>query len=153
MKLFLILGLALLMMSCGQVASVTPDPVTANFSSIYSHLFKTACIECHVPTGAATVAKGVQLDFTTQALAYATLTSGSVAAIDSVGKCPSVKLVVTGQVASSYLAGVLIQDYFKDNFAGVTGCTPYNVHLSDQNLTADEKTAIVSWIQNGAKDD
>jgi hypothetical protein len=114
---------------------------------------KTACIECHVPTGAATVNNGVQLDFSTQALAYQTLTAKKVTGSTSSGICPNVSIVTAGDPTKSYLAAVLFAKYNATNFAGVSGCSPYSVHLQDQNISDAEQTSIINWITNGAKND
>lgn len=126
------------------------EPASGTFSYVYQKTLSTACIECHVPSGAATQLYGVQLDFTLQATAYQTLTSSMVSGQSSVGACSSVRIVASGSPQTSFLAGVLFTDYFTTNFAGVAGCTPYSAHLNDQNLSDAEKASIISWIQNGA---
>jgi hypothetical protein len=119
------------------------------FTNVYQNTLKTACIQCHVPGGAPTN-DGVKLDFTDQNTAYQTLMGSNVSGQISVGSCGGIKIVNPGNPASSYLAGVLFSEYNTDNFAGVSTCKPYTAHLTDQNLSADEKTAIISWIQSGA---
>ncbi len=119
------------------------------FTTVYANTIGTTCTECHVPGGAAT-SDGVQLDFTTQVTAYATLTTLNTTGASSTGICGGVKIVTASSVENSYLAGVLIEGYHTNNFAGVSGCLPYSAHLTDQSLTDAEKSAIVSWIQHGA---
>ncbi|MCB0365170.1 MAG: hypothetical protein H6624_18910 [Bdellovibrionaceae bacterium] len=125
------------------------DP--SKFSSIYTNILRFHnCHSCHSPGGSAYDTDGVQLDFSTQALAHSTLTTKNVTGATSVGTCGSVKIVNTTP-QTSFLAGVLFSTYHISNFAGVSGCTPYSVHLSDQNLSSSEETAIVDWINAGAQ--
>ncbi len=120
------------------------------FTTVYTDTLSTACLECHRPGGAATQTYGVELNFTSQATAYQTLTSLNVTGSSSTGICGGIRIVTPSSVEQSYLAGVLIESYHVNNFAGVSGCTPYSLHLSDQSLTDAEQSAIVSWIQHGA---
>ncbi len=143
-------ALMLMLSRCGQKDS---GPASGTFSHVYTVTLKTACIECHVPTGAATVSNGVTLDFSTQAKAYSTLTGSVVTGQTSSGICANVKIVTASDLAKSYLAAVLFSDYNISNFAGKTGCSPDTTHLSRENLSAAEKTSITTWITNGAKND
>lgn len=133
---------------CGKTAD-TPT-TTASFASIYTTILGTACIQCHVPGQPVYVTRGVRLDFTNASVAYTTLTNNLVAGQSSTGTCSGIKIVQAGATNQSYLAGVLFQDYHIANFAGVTNCTPYANHLSDQNISASQEAAIVSWINAGA---
>ncbi len=147
--------LLLTLANCGKIeeAAKTVEPAAGTFTYIYTKTLKTECIECHTPTGAATLEKRVAIDFTTQALAYKTLTEGLVAATDTVLICPNVKLVASGSPSTSYLAGLLLTEYYKSNdFADVSGCAPDSVHTEKKNaLSTVEKTSIADWITNGAK--
>lgn len=146
-------ALALTLTHCGtSTAPTTSTPTAASgtFTNVYTTVLQTACIECHVPGGAATVNNGVTLDFTTQQTAYTTLTTNTVSATDTKTECAGVKIVVPGNANSSYLAAVLFSDIDTANFGGVTGCTPYNVHQQDQSISASERTSILAWINGGA---
>lgn len=125
---------------------------SSTFTTVYQTL-STACIECHKPGTAATDSNQVQLNFTTQALAYSTLMAGNVNGILTRGSCPSVKLVSVGVPGSSYLVGTINQSYASSSFGGVSGCTPYNVHYSTLNLSTTQQNAIIAWIADGAKND
>lgn len=145
------LGASLLLLyfnGCGQTPTTTP--ASGTFSAVYVDTLSKACIECHVPSGAATAQDGVQLDFSSPTQAYNSLLNSTVHGSRSVGTCGSVKIVTVSNATTSYLAGVLFSDYYKSNFGGVSGCTPYAVHLQDQSLSADEKASIISWIKGGA---
>ena len=148
--LVLTLALPFFLTDCGKIPGLDGTPASGTFGSVYRTITTANCTQCHVPGGAATTDSGVQLDFTSQATAYSTLTSLNVTATSSKNICNGVKIVKSGEPAKSYFAAVLISTYNTSNFAGVTGCTPYNVHLENQNLSEAEKTSIVSWIQNGA---
>jgi hypothetical protein len=126
-----------------------PSDTTTQFTAVYQALSSNNCISCHTPSGAA-AASLVQLDFTTEALAYSTLTTKTVSGTSSSGICGGVPIVVAGNSANSYLAAVLIASYAHSNFYK-SGCTPYSGHLSDTNISATEQQTILNWIQNGAK--
>lgn len=142
------LVMAQILSGCGQLA--TPTATSGTFTSIYtSTLSKTTCVSCHEPGGSG-YANGVTLDFSTQALAYQTLTSATVSNPSEKTNCSGVKIVYPSNASKSYLAAVLFSDYNANNFAGVSGCQPYTVHLQNLSLSADEKTSILNWINNGA---
>ncbi len=114
--------------------------------------FPAVSAECHIPTGAATVNSGVRVDFTSQVTAYTTLTgTSSVQGAVSKGNCSTVKLGVASSPSTSYLTGALFSDYTKNNFAGVTGCTPYySAHVSSFNISDSQESSITSWMKSGA---
>jgi hypothetical protein len=130
------------------VSCSKPDD-SSQFTAVYQTLNSNNCIGCHSSTGAATAA-GVQLDFSSQALAYATLTTKTVTGTSSSGICAGVPIIVAGNASSSYLVAVLIASAAHTNFYK-SGCTPYNGHLSDTNISPADQQAIMNWIQNGAK--
>lgn len=134
--------LLLFMTSCG------PSPGT--FQDVYTNTFKKSCMECHVPTGSATVDYHAKLDFSTSDLAYQTLTTSTVSGITSSTICAGVKIVAANDPTNSYLMGVLFRDYYKTDFGGKSGCTPNNVHLESINVTDTEKSSIQTWINAGA---
>lgn len=148
---FFILPLFILLCRCGQTPTSTPTLTEGTFTHVYEKTLKSACIECHVPTGAAFKTDGVLLDFTSQAKAYSTLTTSSVTGGSSKTTCGSAKIVKATKVEDSYLAAVLFTEYNISNFAGISGCTPYTLHLTDQNISSTEKNSITTWIKNGAK--
>lgn len=135
-------ALCLVLSHCGQDKSGT-------FSSIYTTTLSSACIQCHVPTGAVYTVNGVPLDFTSKDSAYKTLTY-SKASGNSSNICNNVPIVKKGDPKNSYLVAVLFSDYSTNDFAGQAGCIPYNVHHQDQNLSASEKASIIKWITDGA---
>jgi hypothetical protein len=161
LKQFIQLGLVIVgsvgLLGCPN--GTTPESVTSDssssgtFSNIYKNTFKKACIECHVPSGAATIDNRVKLDFTTQDLAYSTLISSKVSGMIGSGTCGSANLIVAGDAKQSYLLAVLDAKYNSVNFAGITDCSPYSVHLQDQSLSESELSSIATWITNGAKND
>jgi hypothetical protein len=143
----IILGMVLVLCRCGSKTEETTSSGT--FSNVYSVTLKTACIQCHVPAGSATAA-GVTLDFSTQTTAYQTLTASVVSGGSTKNTCANISIVSAKNASKSYLAGVLFSSYNTSNFAGVTGCVPYSAHLTDQNISSDEQTSIINWINNGA---
>lgn len=145
----LAVGLVGLLVSCGKQ---TQAPTPGTFTAVYTNTLSSACIQCHVPTGAVYSAGGgnVKLDFSTQATAYTTLIGVKVAGTSTVGTCGDNFLVVASGATKSYLAAVLFDDYSTANFGGQSGCTPYAVHHQDQHLSADEKASMVKWITDGA---
>ena len=152
--LLLSLSTALLLHGCGSKDSSSTTAASGTFTNVYTTVLSTACIECHKPTGAATLQDNVKIDFSTQALAYSTLVTGSptVHGASSVGTCANAKLVTPSTVATSYLAGTLFSTYDVNNFAQISGCTPYAGHLAmTLGITTDQQTSITTWIQNGAQ--
>lgn len=144
----LLVGAALILTNCQKKEE---DPAVGTFSHVYKKTLSTACVACHVPTGAV-YADGVTLDFSSQVAAFQTLTTKKVATPSNPSSsCKNtVSIVVAGNATNSYLAGVLFADHNTNHFAGVTSCQPYTAHLTDQNLSAEEKTSILQWIQGGA---
>jgi hypothetical protein len=140
-------GVVLALAKCGNSGS--SGPASGTFTNVYVNTLNTACIQCHVPGGSA-FAAGATIDFTTQTTAYQTLTTSFVSATDVKATCGAVKIVAANDPADSYLAGVLFKTYYKSSNFGVPGCSPYNAHLSDQNLSSAEQTSIITWIQTGA---
>ncbi|MCC7404443.1 MAG: hypothetical protein IT288_08600 [Bdellovibrionales bacterium] len=151
LKHLVVAGLILALWSCSE--DTKPNSTdTTKFTSIYTNIIRFHnCHSCHAPGGQVfdNPTDPVELNFSTEDLAYSTLTSKNVAGPTSKGTCTGIKIVNTTP-QTSFLAGVLFSEYNTANFAGVTGCTPYSVHLSDQNLSSSEKSAIVTWINNGA---
>jgi hypothetical protein len=139
--------LPILLSGCGKESTT---PAAGTFGNVYTVTLRTACANCHAPGGLPTT-QGCTLDFSSQAQAYSTLTGGTVAGSGEPTACLGLKYVVAGDPSSSYLVGVLNSTYHVNNFAGHSGCLPYATHLQDQNLTADEQSSIVSWIQGGAQ--
>jgi len=147
----LILG-AVLLTRCGSKNNpTTVSGVQPTFSSLYSNVFSKNCIQCHEPQGSATVNNGTTLDFSTQGMAYTTLTSGtSVGSFsNNNGECHSVPFIVSSQPTSSYMLATLISDYTHSDFYNV-GCTPYSPSAHGATLDSADETALVQWIQNGA---
>lgn len=139
---------ALLLPGCGKKDEESYTPGT--FTAVYNQTLKTACIECHVPSGAATVDSHVDLDFSSASAAYTSLTTQYATGDSTPASCTTVKVVDPGYPQNSYLAGVLLSSYNTNDFAGKTGCQPYTAHLIDQHLSADEQSSLISWIQGGA---
>ena len=122
------------------------------FSTIYAQtLGKTSgCANCHAPGGSGTN-QGAQLDFSTQALAYSTLTSKKVTGSSKSSTCGTVNIVTAGSPSNSYLAGAVVGSHNVNNFAGVSDCQPITDHINGNYASASEQEAIISWIQSGAK--
>lgn len=142
---------AVLTTSCTKDANITV--VAPTYSSLYSNVFyngNTGCVSCHAPGESAYDTDNVGIDFTSSSNGYSTLVGPDVMGNTSVGTCSAVELVDPGSPTSSYLAAVLISSYNSGN-VGKSGCTPYNVHLSDQNLSTEELSALEEWITNGAQ--
>lgn len=139
--------IAAILSSCGNNTANDATTTSGSFSSIYTTTISTACINCHVTGGSS---NGSQLDFSSKALAYSTLTTKHVTGGSSVGTCGSASIVLAGSPSTSYLAAVLVSGYSSSNFAGISGCQPYSTHLIDQNLSTAEKNSIIAWIQGGA---
>jgi hypothetical protein len=142
--------MALSLVDCGQSPF---EPASGTFGSVYKTIQTANCAVCHVPGGNN---GNSTLDFSTQTTTFTTLTSNFVTATSSSGACGSVKIVVSGNPSKSYLLATLFSDYSSNDFAGVTGCTPYNGHsdaVLGGSLSADEKASFVAWIQNGIPND
>ena len=115
-------------------------PASGTFGNVYANTLNR-CSTCHQPAGSGSASP---LNFLTQITAYSTLL-----AYNSVETgCGSVRYVVPSTPQSSMLPAVLFADYFA--LVGVGGCSPYNVHLSNQALSASERTSLLAWISGGA---
>lgn len=122
------------------------------FTVVYKRTLAVACVECHNPSGMATVNYNVQLNFADRAAAYTTLLASTVNGVTSTGICGPVRIVNPGNPKLSYLLGTLIQNYGVPDFGGVPNCVPYSGHFQMLNLSAEQKANLVSWIQGGALD-
>jgi len=140
-------ALALLLSRCGPK---TPAPGT--FGSVYQVTLKTACIECHTPSTAATLNNGVVLDLTSQTTAYNTF-FGFVVGRVAKGSCGAVRLVVAGSTSTSYLPAALFSDFRTGvNMTGTPACQPHTID-HNLNLSSAEKQSLLDWITSGAKND
>jgi hypothetical protein len=134
---------------CGKSPTTAATTTPGTFTDIYTNTLSTACIQCHVPGGSA-AADGVTLDFSTQANAYTTLTTGLVEDGSTKPKCPNVKLVTSGNPTGSYLLAVLVSNFYTGtSFDGVSGCTPNTAHIQLTAINASEQSSITTWIQGG----
>jgi hypothetical protein len=124
----------------------------STFSWIYARILSSACVECHNPSGMATVNYHVQLNFADRSAAYATLLVGTVNGVTSTGTCAPLRIVKPGSPRVSYLLGTLIQSYSSPNFGGIENCTPYAGHFSISHLSSEQKAALIGWVQSGALD-
>lgn len=125
------------------------DATPGTFTHVYQATLSTACVQCHVPGSDG----GDHLDFSDKGSAYRTLLGGAVSGHSSATICGGLKLIEPGVPRDSYLAAVLFAEYNAIGFGGVPECKPYSVHLEDQNLSDTEKSSILSWIRNGARND
>ena len=142
-----VVALALALSGCGKKEE---SFTSGTFTAVYNQTIKGQnCNECHVPGGSAANV-GVGLDFTSQATAYQTLVSEMVSGAGSSG-CSALKIVVAGSPSTSYLVPVLISSYATNGFGGQTGCQPINTHHSLVNLSTDEQSSLIAWIQGGAQ--
>lgn len=143
--------------SCGVIPTTVTGGTgtsTYTFSMVYAVITSVPrCVDCHSPPSGSAVTAGSKLDFSTQALAYSTLTTKKLEGGTSGTACNSVSIVDSaGRVTMSGLAAVLFSDYNTTNdFAGATGCKPYTGHHSDLSLSSSEKSTILGWISDGAK--
>lgn len=137
--------------SAEELLFVDDELNSTKFASVYGAVLSTACVECHNPSGMATVNYNVQLNFMNKAAAYTSLMESSVNGATSTGTCGPVRIVVPGQPQNSYLIGTLIQRYASGNFGGVAGCTPYAGHYTIINLTSTQQTGLIGWVQDGAQ--
>lgn len=150
--IFTLLALGSLIFS-GCSENKSNSNVDPTLTDLYSKVFSQSCISCHVPGQSAYDLNGVTIDFTSKDLAYQTLVSKTVSGTSSTGTCGSAYEVVPGSETQSYLVAVLISSYSTDNFAGISGCTPYAGHHENSYLTDEAKSALVQWVQNGANND
>ncbi len=147
----LLLALPIILTHCNPKDSLKTSNIQPSFSSIYENVLSKNCVGCHEPQGMGTV-QGAQIDFSSKAIAYQTLTSSysSGTASNSSGQCSSVPLVSAGHPESSYMLATLFTDYHHSNF-GINGCTPHSPSAHGATVDSSEKDAIVNWIQNGAQ--
>jgi hypothetical protein len=141
---------ALLLTRCG-TQDATSSGVDPTFNSLYTRVLSKNCVGCHQPAGSATQDSETQIDFTTKALAYSTLTGGNSTGISANinNQCSNVPLVSPSHPENSYLLATLATDYHHDNFYNA-GCTPYSPSAHGATIGTAEKNAIVEWIKAGA---
>lgn len=148
-KFFFALVSLLFLTHCG--SKQDSSEVAARFSSIYTRVLNQNCVQCHEPQGSATVNNSTLIDFSSQALAYQTLTTltstGLSANINN--QCSGVPLVTVGYPEGSYLLATLFSDYHHTDFVK-SGCTPYPSNIHGVTLSTSEKQAIVEWVRSGA---
>ena len=157
LKLVLFFALSLFFINCSsdkeETATDKEESATPSFTSLYNNVFGTTnCASCHQPGGQAFDTDGVELDFSTQANAYNTLTSKNVTGATSIGTCNGVAIVASA-ATNSYLAAVLYDDYATSSFGGVASCTPYSARRQDANLSSlasQYKSTLIDWINAGA---
>ncbi|MBF0314051.1 MAG: hypothetical protein HQK50_03305 [Oligoflexia bacterium] len=139
--------LFLTLSGCGEKGPNTAG--SSRFTGLYENTIKPNCASCHVPSGEVYREGKVLLDFSTKSSAYNTLTS-KLSVSPSAQYCEGIAYVTAGDPNSSYLAAILIESYSSVNFAGKVNCVPYNIHLMDQQLSEEEKSNIIAWINEGA---
>lgn len=123
--------------------------VDSTFTGLYNNLFSQDCADCH--RGSASDPLAGELDFRTASDAYVTLTTLGATGTGSAGACSGVSIVAS-TVSQSYLMAVLFEDYNSD----IGGCTPIDDHVNSANISslADlYKSALITWINNGAPND
>ncbi len=130
--------------------SETPA-VTANFSSLYTHVFSgcTAGGNCHTST---TNPENGPDFATTEASAFYDLIVGIEASAydwDVASGCENELLINQSDASSSLIAGVLIESIANEY---PEGCVPnYSAHVDlFRVLDATTSEALITWINNGA---
>lgn len=151
--ILLLSAMGTLLTQCNPKKDLDVTGVQGTFSSIYTNVLSKNCVGCHSPGGAGPTA-GSDLDFSNQSTSYQSLKNGSVKgySANGSGQCNNVYLVQSGQPQSSYLLATLYSDYYKTDFVRA-GCDPYQPSGHGATVGADEKNAMVKWIQNGAAND
>jgi hypothetical protein len=120
---------------------------SGTFTDIYTNTLSGQCVACHQP-GSSNNDEST-LDFTSQANAFTTLTTGTVVGEQKAPTCGKMPLVIANDPADSYLMGTLFADYYKgSNFNNDADCAPYQ-HGQQVQLSDDEKNSMLQWIQNG----
>lgn len=142
----LCLGAAVLLLAFGCSAPKDTASSDSQFSAIYTKSFSVTCVNCHNPSVAASTY--TNLDMSTSGSAYTGLMERVVRPAAS-STCPNDFRVSPGQTTKSYLLGLLFADH-QSTYAGTPGCTAPTSHAAGLSFTADEKSAIVNWIQAGA---
>lgn len=137
------LSLALLVGCSGKQETATGE---SQFTAIYNKSFATSCTNCHNPSVAASTYSS--LDMTNASAAHAGLLERVVRPA-SPSTCPNDFRVTAGQPTKSYLLGLLFADQ-QASYAGTSGCVAPTSHAAQLSFSADEKTAIIQWIQSGA---
>lgn len=152
LRLFFIVSLIITASGCGTSPSTTSS---TTFTTVYTGTLKPVCASCHAP-GMQGTTDGITLDFSTQTLAFNSLTnSGAYTAKDTAqsnSSCHTATLVVPSNPTKSYLLATLDQTY-NTGFAAaaaISGCTPMSITIHNNTATAAEISEIANWIQNGA---
>jgi hypothetical protein len=147
LNLSIALAAIFLLTHCGSQKNTSTGSGT--FTAIYNETLSQSCVECHKPSGSATIANHTTLDFSNgQTAAYNSLIGKTVQGLVSTGTCGTVSLVNTGVPAYSYLLGTLIPSYSNSNFGGAGGCTPYSGHAP---LSQQQQDDFIAWINGGAQ--
>ena len=125
--------------ACGDILPTVPG----TFSDVYKNTLSGTCLGCHDGTDP----QKSNLDFSTQATAYATLVGTTVTGDQSSAACGSQTLVSASSPDTSYMLATLFDDYR----TAFTACDAY-VHET-VSITDSQKSSMVDWITNGAAND
>ncbi len=121
--------------------------VEAKYSSIYKNVL-ASCATCHVPGHADYEQKVHNLDFSSEKVAYESLTSVP----DITGKSECNEKYVVAQNSAKSLLWAVLDNTTRENFPSVvTNCSviPESVHGMGE-ISAQARSAIKQWIDAGA---
>jgi hypothetical protein len=130
--------------------------VQATYSSLWNSTFSSCGVNCHSPSAADGTENGP--DLSSKASFYDNLVNKNVdndypawAGVKS-GDCNSINFITPGNAAESTVVTSLIESYSINQ----TSCTSsYNLHVVDRTTITDPavQNALVTWVNNGAKND
>jgi hypothetical protein len=134
-----------------------PPSVQPTFSSLWVNIFFGCGVNCHRPSAADFTELGP--DLSSKANFYVNVVGKSVNndyldwAVPKGGDCNDVNFITPNNANESTLAAALILS-ISDSLAGVHNCTTtYSYHDGiNQEITNNAlKNALITWINNGAK--
>jgi hypothetical protein len=148
------------MFACSDDGGDSPPPpsVQPTFTSLWDNLFTGCGVNCHSPSASDFTNLGP--DMSTKAGFYSNVVGKSVNvdyplwATQKGGDCNDVNFITPNNADESTLAAALILSV-SDTLAGNHNCvTAYNEHVVNKQSINDTalKNALITWINDGAKD-
>lgn len=125
--------------------------LTPTYSSLYANIFSQVCTQCHYPGGSAML-DGVEVDFSSAATGFTTLTGGTVKGIQGGPGCSGIRLVKAGAHTESYAIGLLVEsESGRDYNPGPEVCIPPVFHVEGGFLSLEGAQALIQWVNEGAQ--
>ncbi len=150
LKIVAVLGLAMVFARCGEESSIDPT-----FTSLHSNFFNSCATSgCHLP-GTDVYTNKVAMDLSgSKNEIYAVLTATDVDYISNNG-CDGTPFIKANDYAGSIVKAMAGTDSERTEFTDANpSCTPTRFgDLCPKTISSQVKSAIQTWVSNGAAND